>query len=294
MRLLSEKSIIVCGIVRDAERGLKKNIPVIQQLCRRVKDYHVVIYENDSRDHTKQLLSRWQQEDPAHVHVSLNDISRASIVPGFGEVTCNPYSSHNRIDRMARLRNRYMEYIDDRAWAADYLIVVDLDVAQLYLDGIVSSLEDERPWDAVAANGYSLSPMFKRRYHDVFALTLPGDEDAPQTEEKMVRLSNELGSMKPGDPWMRVYSAFGGLAIYRYEAVKGLRYEALPNDDAWTEVRCEHYSIYKQMVMRGYNHFYINPSMELHYRRLTLRVMWDSACRKINKIIKTRCRAVTK
>lgn len=45
MKPLSEAILVVCGIVRNAERGLKRNIPIIKTLCGMAKDYHVVVYE---------------------------------------------------------------------------------------------------------------------------------------------------------------------------------------------------------------------------------------------------------
>ena len=83
--------------------------------------------------------------------------------------------------------------------------------------------------------------------------------------------------------WIRVYSAFGGLAIYRFEAVKGLRYAcpSLRNDDDRVEVKCEHYSLYKQMAERGYDKVFINPSMILKYQNLSIKIIFNSIKRKL-------------
>ena len=70
--------------------------------------------------------------------------------------------------------------------------------------------------------------------------------------------------------------------MYRFEAVRGLRYEALPNDDERVEVKCEHFSLYKQMMERGYDRFYINPGMTLKYQRLTPKIVWESLKRKLS------------
>ena len=59
MTNLSNKSIIVCSIVRNAEKGLRRNVPVVKALCRRFGDYRVVVYENDSTDGTKEVLREW-------------------------------------------------------------------------------------------------------------------------------------------------------------------------------------------------------------------------------------------
>lgn len=277
----SDESIIICGIVRDAERGLTRNIPIINELCGYFKDYRVVVYENDSKDATKKLLRQWKSRDGQRIHICMEDTDSSSTIPDAGSVNANPFFCKKRITKMANLRNKYMEYIDAQKWDADYLIVVDLDVARLDLDAILSSFKNGAEWDAVTAFGYSLSPKMSLRYHDTYALTRWGDENNPQTEEKIKRLADEYGRLKTSDEWVRVYSAFGGLAIYKFEAVKGLRYKALPNDDSRVEMKCEHFSIYKQMQERGYDKFYVNPQMKLKYQALTFKIVFNSLMRRL-------------
>lgn len=282
MKTPKESTLIVCGIVRDAEKGLRCNIPVINALLKEFEDYRVFIYENDSIDNTKQLLKDWHEIAPQRIHISLNQREADKTIPSSKHVEgVNPFFSHKRIDKMAHIRNKYMEYIDKQGWEADYLMVVDLDVAKIELAPILTSFNSNREWDAVCAFGYSTSPKFKRRYHDTYALTLWEEKDEPQTEEKIKRYADQLGSLTPTDEWVRIASGFGGLSIYRYEAVKGLRYTepAISNADKRVEVKCEHFSLYKQMMERGYDHFYINPAMILKYQHLTWNIVWNSLCR---------------
>ncbi len=269
-------SIIICSIVRNAEKGLRWNIPVIENLCRFFHEYKIYVYENDSTDHTKELLTGWQKRDPEHVYISLNNTCPSKTIPS-AKVTgnVNPFFSKLRISKMISLRNHYMDYIEANHWDADYLMVVDLDVAQLYLKPILSSFSSDVDWDAVTAFGYSLSPKLKRRYHDTYALTEYGDENNPQTEFKIKALADSYGYLNNVESWKRVYSAFGGLAIYKYEAVKGLRYQLIDNDDERVEVRCEHFSICKQMADRGYDKVYINPIMRLKYQALSMQIIFN-------------------
>lgn len=283
----SNSKIIICSIVRDAEKGLKRNIPVIDDLCRNFKDFRIIVYENDSKDGTKDLLQEWHEKDQERIHVSLNETDPSKTIPSAKSVPgVNPFFSHKRIDKMARLRNMYMEYVDNHGWEADYLAVVDLDVAQLYLENILSSFNSEKEWDAVCAFGYSTSPRLKRRYHDTYALTLWDEKDEPQTEQKIKEMADRFGTLKAEDEWIRVASAFGGIAIYRFEAVRGLRYTvpALCNYDDRVEVKCEHFSLYKQMIERGYDRFFINPAMQLKYQDLTLKIITQSLKRMIDNV----------
>ena len=280
---LNDKSIIICGIVRNAEKGLINNIPVIRCFCKYFKDYHVVIYENNSVDKTKKLLAEWMKADATHVHCIMENVDATATIPKVSSVSVNPFYSHKRINKMAYLRNQYMDYIASKEWTADYLMVVDMDVARLDVDGILTSFNVSQEWDALTAFGYSTSPKLCRRFHDTYALTEYGDEQNPQTESKIKTNADKYGTLHKGMPLVRVFSAFGGLAIYRYEAVRGLRYDVYKNDDSRVEVRCEHYSIYKQMKDRGYDKVYINPNMSFKYQNLTMRIVWNSLKRRIFK-----------
>lgn len=280
-----DRTIIICSIVRNAEKGLKRNIPEIKRLCQMFEGYKVFVYENDSTDKTKQLLQGWHDSDPDNVFISLNDTSAQPTIPPASDVPgINPFYSHKRIDKMAMLRNTYMQFVDDMGWSADYLVVVDLDVAKISADNIVSSFVRE-DWDAVTAFGYSTSPKLKRRYHDTYALTEFGDEENPQTEEKIIKNSEKYANLNDGNPWVRVFSAFGGLAIYRFESIKGVRYEALKNNDPRVQVKCEHYSIYYQMKRRGFDRVYINPAMSLKYQDLSLKIIYNSIKRQVNRLV---------
>jgi len=265
-RKITESTIIVCGIVRNAERGLKRNIPTINQLCERFGDYHIVIVENDSTDNTKKILEQWAKSRK-NIHLLLNDFYTDTI-PDKKEVAGNPFFSRKRIEKMALYRNMYLDYITHNVIQGDYIIVVDLDVYKIYLDGIISSFLTTYEWDAVTANGYSrsFSSKFSKRYHDAYALTALGEELVPQTEEMINSARYKWAFLERKTPLMPVFSAFGGLAIYRYEALKNIRYEVLKNDDAQVEVRCEHFSLYKQMNEAGFNKVFINPAMRIKYQ----------------------------
>lgn len=267
----STSTLTVCSIVRNAERGLRRNIPVIREVCSRFRDYHVVVFENDSTDGTVPLLKVWSADDPK-VSVFCRDLGVRTI-PRPEEVSCNPFYSRYRIGKMAGFRNQYLEFVEGQGWNPDYLMVVDLDVERLDLQAIMTSFESSLEWDAVTAFGHSLSPRLTRRYHDTYALVELGKETVPQTEASIVEAGYRLGSLRPSDAWIPVFSAFGGLAVYRYECIRGLRYQCLDNADPRVEVHCEHYSLCLQMRERGFSRIFINPGMRLKYQRLTLKIV---------------------
>ena len=89
MKDIEESSIIICSIVRDAEKGLKKNIPVIKELCKHFRDYQIIVYENDSTDDTKTLLQKWMEEDKQHVVALLNNTDSIKTIPSSKSVNAN-------------------------------------------------------------------------------------------------------------------------------------------------------------------------------------------------------------
>lgn len=284
MKTPNESVVIVCGIVRNAARGLKRNIPTINEICSRFKDFRVVVFENDSTDGTKDILKKWAEAYPDKVFCITENIDRSSTIPKAGDVAGNPFFSERRISKMAFYRNKYMEFIDESGLSADYLLVVDLDVYKIYPNAVFSSFINCPEWDAVTAFGYSTSPKLRRRYHDTYIFQEWEKRGDVQTEAYMSQCAEKYGNLGPGDLWVRVAAAFGGLAIYRFDAVKGLRYKVIPNRDPNVTVYGEHYSLYVQMLDRGYDRFYLNPSMYLKYQKVTLKIVWDSLKRKLRML----------
>ena len=47
------------------------------------------------------------------------------------------------------------------------------------------------------------------------------------------------------------------------------------------EVRCEHFSLFKQLSESGYAKVFINPNMEIHYQKISMKVI----VRKLRDII---------
>jgi glycosyltransferase involved in cell wall biosynthesis len=295
-KFISESTIIVCGIVRNCGENLKRNIRTIDKICNLAQDYHVVMFENDSTDNTKQILTDWAG-NRKNIHISLNDFNTITI-PEKQNTLVNPVFSVHRIEKMASYRNFYLDYIEKEKLPGDYVIVVDMDVRKIYLEGIVASFALNYEWDALTSNGISRAPssFFRKRYYDSYALIECGQENVPQTESTIRATQYKWAFLKPDMPLIRVASAFGGLAIYKREAITGCRYGVLMNGDAKVESRTEHFFLYQQMKERGYDKIFINPAMRITYqtqvmntiRKFLKRILygsfnricryWDSVC----------------
>jgi hypothetical protein len=137
------------------------------------------------------------------------------------------------------------------------------------LEGIAHAFGQDIPWDAQFANGRITDPRRPQLgdfYWDTYALWEVGDT-SPQTEPKMAAYGEMLKPLIKGMPLFAVQSAFGGMGLYRWEALKGLRYGVESNRDDRVEVIVEHTYLHRQMIAAGHSRLFINPSMLVYYDR---------------------------
>ncbi|MCQ2095118.1 MAG: hypothetical protein MJY59_00030 [Bacteroidaceae bacterium] len=263
----ADKTVVVCGMVRDCGGELARNIPAIKAVVSCFQDYRIAVLENNSIDDTKDVLRRWAASD-RKVHVSVNDFDETK----YGEIEVDyssaPHFRLAKIQKYVDYRNRLFDLVDSMDFEHDYLIVVDLDVARIDAEGVMTSFGYAGEWDAITANGYSHSVLLRRRYHDTYPLCEYGRESLPQRIDELYDYRSMFAPLRKGMPFVRVFSAYGGLAIYRRQAVKGLRYKAIANSGEGIQTRCEHFSICLQMAENGYDKVFINPNMEILYQRI--------------------------
>lgn len=269
--LIRNYTIAVCAIVRDCNKSLQRNIPVIEELRSHFKSSVVIIFENDSKDQTKYTLKDWSKNS-SNVHINCEDNGTRTI-PEEATDGVNKYYSDYRISKMVSYRNKYLNKLEEIDFNPDFVLVVDLDVSRIYLEGIIHSFGLADQWDVVCANGYSLSPMLRTRYHDSYALVELGKEDIPQTEESIKENSRKWNIINNSDSLIPIYSGHGGLSIYRFEAVKNLKYRLIKNDDSKVEVRCEHFSLCSDIRKNGYNRIFLNPELKLKYQTVNFNLL---------------------
>ncbi|MHC4139408.1 MAG: hypothetical protein ACYSR1_06090 [Planctomycetota bacterium] len=172
----------------------------------------------------------------------------------------------------------------------DYMIVVDLDLYSFSIDGIANSFGQRIPWDVVASNGKHIRNIYKSlfgyHYYDAYALREIGDMH-PLTEEIIFSYQDMLKPLKVGMPMIKVASAFNGLAIYKKEAIKGLRYFVKENDDKRVEVEVDHMPFHSEIIKK-HDLFFINPSQTLYYNTYTnyIRQFPFKLMRKLFSILK--------
>jgi hypothetical protein len=251
-------------LARNCVSKFPATIRFIETLSTYFESTTIVVVENDSRDKTRAILNNW-----ADSCSSLHIID--GKVPGeenASDTNANPYYSVKRVSRLAALRNQYLDFLKAQAVAPDFVLVLDFDVDRISLEGVLDSFTREADWDVATAYGYSLSPTLLERYHDTYALVPLGEENILQLETGLKAIQRNWKQDIASSELVRVYSAFGGLAIYKYKQIIDLRYTVCPNGDERVEARCEHFSIANELQNNGYQRIVINPKMHLRFQTI--------------------------
>lgn len=278
---MSESSIFICSIVRDCDRQLKSNIPRIELLRNFFLHSKVVVFENDSKDNTKLVLGNWQKNS-SNVFIKIEDFNQETI-PETNINESNRFYSTERISKMVKYRNQYLRAMEQDSMSYDFVLIIDLDIEMFSLDGIADSFGLHDRWDAITANGQSYSKVLKKRYHDTYALIELGNENQIHTEQTINDNQQKWSFMRPGMPLIPVYSAFGGLAIFKSNLLKNIDYKVIINKSKRVPVHCEHVSLFAQIHQNGYKRVLINPNMAVWYEKITLNKLINFLNNKISQ-----------
>lgn len=249
------KKFIVCGLVRDIFPKLKENLQRIRAmfLDLGIADYKIVIFENDSKDGSREYLE-WEASRKG---------TDLELVPCFEDCFCRlktvAASSHGaeslaRVEKMAYFRNRLLSYIKDRYSHYDYLFNFDFDMSgPMSWDGFAHNFSFSG-WDMMATYSVMDAPILGAFiYYDSFAFeSIKGSYDATI---KNNMLNTIMFRRDRGMPPVPVLSAFGGAAVYSMNSImesRALYYSY--------KGRCEHVGFHKSMVERGFRKLFVNPS----------------------------------
>lgn len=225
----------------DLARLLRARLDALVDLF---EDARVYIISEDSSDGTGEVMREWGIESPQVVRHVPAIVSATRGVP-----------------RIAALRNALLEAIEADS-PTEFIAMIDGDLeGAISLDGVahtIALLDRDPELSAVAAFGINnwvgfdnSLPFLGYTYYDPFAFREHGWEH----EASDAGIRWRLGRVRRGDPLLNVNSAFAGCAIYRTEAIRGLRYELDGAD-------CEHVGFHRALSQRG-GRMAVNPSLLL-------------------------------
>lgn len=263
-----EKTVIICILARDCNTALKRNIPQIEKLVSYFFDAKIIVIENDSIDGTKKTLKEWALRNK-NVLVLSDDLKQQTI-PQKVNSGKNPTTSFYRINKMANFRNKYLSFIKEKSIVSDYIIVIDIDLDRIYPEKIIKAIEDApSDWAAIFANGRLYSNVLRfTKYYDNYALIpINSEKDSFTYKERHLNvdiLENTLKEKK----YAEVKSAFGGLGVYKYEALCSSIYRAIPSLSGEDEVLCEHVSV--NLDVAKFGKLYVARKMRVLYERIRI------------------------
>lgn len=190
----------------------------------------IFIYENDSDDDTVDALVQWATDDH---RVSLVCEKNQTLPPNRAPLTWDFKTC--RMERIGAARNKLMEMLEGSGefGPTDLIVMIDLDIpCPIPVGPLAEVLTDFPDWaDALFANGGGLG---SGSYYDGYAWRSKEFPFGPELTPEDIYLQNLnliCRRIDHGEQPIPVFSAFGGLAIYRAQAICGIRYSATPTDD---------------------------------------------------------------
>jgi hypothetical protein len=246
------KKFLIGGIARNCGKTIKDDVLYLQNALINYPNKHWLIIESDSDDNTIEVLRELETMVENFRFISLGTMRNR--IP-------------DRTKRIAYCRNKYMEEFDSdpEYQNSDYVIIADFDgVNTCITDKSISSCWERDDWSVATANQWG-------PYYDIFALRHPlwspnncwesqiflGIMGMTEDDSKFVAVYSRMFTIPEEGEWIEVDSAFGGLAVYKAEVIKGLRY--VGSDSQGNEM-CEHVNFHQLIKERG-GRIFINPHL---------------------------------
>lgn len=224
-----QQKVIITGVCKNISVAVHNTIDSIERLGSQFKDYKVVIYENNSEDTTVPVLTNWAIKNRKVIFITeyLSPADLYSLAHVKKEL-----QGLSREELIARARNIVLKEAmkpnyDDYA----YLIMVDLDfIVPWGVEEIANTLKVDQEWDAICANGLDLNGGMYDRYAYRDSAYPFGPEITGMEWWKKDINRNRI-RYEPLDLLIPVYSAFGGLAIYKRESIHDCFYSGIVTKD---------------------------------------------------------------
>jgi glycosyltransferase involved in cell wall biosynthesis len=244
--------ILVVGVARNCARHVPGQIRTISCALQGFYEVNWLVIESDSDDDTQSALAALAAEDAKFRFISLGTLR---------------HQLPKRTERIAHCRNRYLDEIrrNPLYQHVDFVVVADLDgMNSLLTEEAIKSCWEREEWDVCTANQ-------RGPYYDIYALRhewwSPNDWclqysfliSRGMRAARAYSASNyaRMIRVREDSEWLEVDSAFGGLAIYRKQAMSNGEYIGLAPDG--TE-QCEHVAFHGQLRKEN-KRIFINPRL---------------------------------
>jgi len=243
---------LVVGLARNCGRHLAGEVRRLSASLEHFPEVHWLVIESDSDDDTGAVLESLAARNERFRYIRLGALRKR--LP-------------KRTERIAFCRNRYLEEIRANPLyrQIEFVLVADLDgMNSLLTSEAVQSCWKHVDWDVCTANQ-------RGPYYDVYALRHPSWSPDDWRAQYLLLLSRGVQAARAytasiyarmrriaeDSEWMEVDSAFGGLAIYRKEAMSSGEYVGVAPDGS---EQCEHVAFHARLRSEG-RRIFINPAL---------------------------------
>lgn len=240
-KYFAQQKIVLLGLVRNLESKLENNIQELVKLLSNAKDYKIVLFENDSIDNTKTILKKITSENNNIIVIS-QDYNRKH----FGAT-----KERERTEALAEYRNILQNYVNENFSDFDFVIVSDIDFVDFSRKGVYNTFgwfASSNDIDASAGNAYELKHTLSQKIKTLWnydSWAYRGSwwnylqYDTEQTYfDNMLWFNFYIPPV--GSIPTKVYSAFGGMTIYKTKKYLQAQYEGHDCEHV-----CLHYNLFK-------------------------------------------------
>ena len=262
-----ETDVLFCGIVRNGDRYLERNLQRLKHSASFFREYKMFIYENNSTDNTKDILKEYEQINEYNLEVLSEDIEDAD------------YKIHddtfNRCTKIANARNKYMDVVKEDASKFPATVIVDLDliggwsyeglytnVVHLLNNALLNNFAGITAYGAITSNTpnwtkIDLESVPPKEYcmYDSFAFRplewFQNEKDSGEIKGLDKETQASYNNIKRPDGNSVVGSNFGGLGIYKSKYIRDLRYTSQQYDDDGEQSDSEHVPFHREIYNNG-------------------------------------------
>lgn len=248
MKSTTDIRIVFVGAAYNISTTIEQSIRNILKLCNLCRDYHIVMFENDSTDGT---LDKLQKLSESNARITI--LTETGITDRF----------NGKTKRLAYVRNKLKDFVLDKFSDFEYMVVFDPDnesSGHLNIKTFQNVFRNDK-WDVISFN--------KNPYYDIWALRTyafnkniwnqyPGFLQNRKNWQSSQSIKTQVMKKLKIFKFYPVISAFGGFAIYKTNQLRGCEYngdntETVKNIDC----DCEHVAFHKQMTKLHSSKHYI-------------------------------------
>lgn len=256
--------ICLAGSVRNCASYLPGLFAEISEQKDIFDEFHFIFAENDSSDGSAELLASFAREFQC---------GQALLLPSLEE------RFPQRTDRIGYTRQLCLDEARKLNWTRedDYFILIDC-------DDVTNGLSLQKIRDVIVRSTFEWHALFANTegaYYDLFALRHPvwcPNDPLQELEQRPSFMSwddahrlyirSRRITISPDQAPIPVISAFGGIGIYKLNALASASYAPSQVNDYET---CEHIWLHETMRQSGHGKLFIHPELMVHpkTKRLT-------------------------